>query len=164
MDTLVICLSLGTLVGCIWLYLFKERLRLSLWLIPIISVLNTVAGLICVKLFAGIENWGNPLSSGQSLFGSIFILPLFYFVGAKLFGRKYSDVFDIFLLCTITTLVFARVDCILSGCCYGIYLPGSDTLRWPTREMEIVFHLVLIVVLLFIKKKTNCLDQHGRYI
>ena len=156
MDTLVICLSLGTLVGCIWLYLFKERLRLSLWLIPIISVLNTVAGLICVKFFAGIENWGSPISSGQSLFGGVLLLPLIYIISAKVFRCKLCDVFDILAMCTITTLLFARIACILGGCCYGTFIPGSESIRWPTRELEIIFYIILLIVL-YRKNRRNSL-------
>ncbi|MCI8608859.1 MAG: hypothetical protein HFE73_04370 [Firmicutes bacterium] len=142
---LLICLSLATIAGCGWLWMFRARLRLSVPLIPIMSLLNTAAGLICVKLFAGLEAWGNPLESGQSLFGSVFLLPILYVIGAKISRRQIQDVFDIFAMCTITTLVFARVACIVSGCCLGEFLPGSETLRWPTRELEILFHLGLLV-------------------
>lgn len=48
---------------------------------------------------------GTLLSSGQSLFGSIFLLPLFYFAGAKIFRRRIGDVFDVFTMCTVTTLL-----------------------------------------------------------
>lgn len=142
---LLTCLILATIVGCIWLWLFRRRLRISLPLIPVMSTLNTAAGVVCVKLFAGLESWGNPLESGQSLFGSIFLLPIVYFIGAKLFRRPFCDVFDIFVMCTITTLIFARIACIVSGCCLGQLLPGSESVRWPTRELEIIFHIGLLI-------------------
>lgn len=140
-----ICLGISTAAGCSWLWIFRKRLQLSILLIPVMSLLNTMAGLLCVKLFAGLEAWGNPLESGQSLFGSVLLLPICYFVGAMIFRRPFQDVFDIFAMCTITTLVFARVACIVSGCCVGQFLPGSETLRWPTRELEIIFHIVLLM-------------------
>lgn len=144
---LLVCLTLGSIGGCTWLSVFRKRLALQGAMIPVMSVLNTIAGLICVRLFASIESWGTPLASGQSLFGSIFLLPLIYFAGAKVFRRKLSNVFDVFTMCTITTLLFARIACICSGCCYGVFLPGCESVRWPTRECEILFYIVLLIVL-----------------
>lgn len=148
---LSVCLILGTAVGCIWLMLFRGRLQLIIWEIPVFSVANTAAGMVCVSLFAGIESWGNPLSSGQSLYGGIFLLPLVYFAGAKLFRRHASDIFDIFAMCTVTTLLFARIRCIVAGCCMGSSVFGSGIL-WPTREMEILFYIVLLYVLYRLNK------------
>lgn len=144
---LLVCLTLGSIVGCIWIYLFRDRLMISIWCIPILSVLNTIIGLFCVKVFAGIENWDSPFSSGQSLYGGIFLLPIIYIVVAKLFRLKLYAVFDVFTMCTITTLLFARVACIFTGCCYGTFIPGSESIRWPTREIEILFYIVLIIAL-----------------
>ena len=68
---LLICLIFATAIGCGWLWIFRHRLQIPSSLIPVMSALNTAAGVVCVKLFAGLETWGNPLESGQSLFGSI---------------------------------------------------------------------------------------------
>lgn len=144
---LLVCLTLGSIGGCVWLSIFRERLKLHGVMIPVMSVLHSMAGMICVRLFASIESWGTPLSSGQSLFGSIFLLPLFYLAGAKIFRRRISDVFDVFTMCTVTTLLFARIACIFSGCCYGMFLPGSESVRWPTRELEFLFYIILLIIL-----------------
>ena len=146
-NILLVCLTLGSMVGCIWLSIFRERLAIHGVMIPIMSILHSIAGVICVRLFASIESWGTLLSSGQSFFGSIFLLPLYYFAGAKIFRRRIGDVFDVFTMCTVTTLLFARIACIFSGCCYGMLLPGSESVRWPTRELELVFYIILLIVL-----------------
>lgn len=146
-NILFVCLGLGTLVGCVWIFLFREKIEVKLWMIPLLSILNSMAGLICVKVFAGIENWGSPLSSGQSLFGGVLLLPIVYVAAAKVFRRRLCDVFDVFAMCTITTLLFARVACVFSGCCYGKLILASESVRWPTRELEILFYLVLLVFL-----------------
>ncbi len=107
---------------------------------------------------------GNALSSGQSLFGSIFLLPLFYFAGAKIFRRRIGDVFDVFTMCTVTTLLFARIACIFSGCCYGMLLPGSESVRWPTRELELVFYIILLIVLYRKIAVSLIKEKYGRFI
>ena len=83
----------------------------------------------------------------MSLFGGIFFMPLAYWIGAVLFRRSCADVFDIFTVCMIATVMCARVNCILAGCCQGNRIPGPEGVRWPTRELEIVFYIVLIIVL-----------------
>ena len=72
-------------------------------------------------------------------------MPLFYFVYAKLFKVKMSVVFDIFVISLISTLMLARFNCILSGCCLGTQIFDTELL-WPTREMEIFFYLILIYI------------------
>lgn len=156
---LLTCLIFATAAGCGWLWIFRHRLQMPSSLIPVMSALNTAAGVVCVKLFAGLETWGNPLESGQSLFGSIFLLPIMYFIGARLFRRPFCDVFDVFVMCTITTLIFARIACIVSGCCQGQFLPGSESLRWPTRELEIIFHIGLLIFFYIKNRKGTQLGE-----
>ena len=62
-------------------------------------------------------------------------------------NRFLRQVFDIFTICVICTLLCARFNCILSGCCLGKMIPGSESIRWPTRELEILFYLVLFLCL-----------------
>ena len=110
----------------------------------ILSVLHTVIGVLCVKGFAFLESGDG---SGMSLYGAVFFLPVIYVIAAKLLKRRVADVFDIFTICVICTLLCARFNCILSGCCLGKMIPGSESIRWPTRELEILFYLVLFLCL-----------------
>lgn len=155
-KALIICLGIGSLCTCLWLWLYRNKLKIPTRSIPFFAVLNTMLGVCCTRVFAGIESFGSPFFSGQSLFGSIFLLPAFYIIGAKFFHRRLCDVFDTFAMCTITTLIFARAACLFGGCCYGIFLPGSTVLRWPTREMEIAFYIILLVILYRRIKKEIC--------
>lgn len=75
-------------------------------------------------------------------------MPVLYLLGAKLFKRKAEDVCDVFSICMIFTVMCARINCIISGCCKGKLLPGAETLRWPTREAEIIFYILLLAFLL----------------
>ena len=98
-------------------------------------------------LFAFAESGFNPDSLGNmSIFGGVFLMPIAYFLGAKLFKRKPGEVFDIFLICMMFTLMCARINCIISGCCKGCLIFGSETARWPTRELEVVFYIVLLII------------------
>lgn len=54
-------------------------------------------------------------------------------------------VFDLCTNCMLFTLMCARINCIIAGCCKGTFV-FHTCYRWPTRELEIVFYVVLILV------------------
>ena len=109
----------------------------------LLSVLHTVLGVLSVKVFALFET-GN--FSNMSLFGGVFFMPLFYWGVAKLAKQKAADVFDVFTICLVFTLMCARLNCIISGCCLGAHIPieGLTHLRFPTRELELLFYVLLL--------------------
>lgn len=142
--TLLAVLAVGTAFTFLWLMLCKQRLHIKWYAALPIAVLHTICGVLCVKVFAVVEVGFDMNKAGNmSLFGGIFILPLFYYLGAKFTKRKPADVFDVFAICMIFTLMCARFNCILSGCCAGKVIPGMS-IRWPTRELEILFYIVLL--------------------
>ena len=146
-NALYLLLALGTIFNIFWLFNFRDRLKMKWWAVLLISVLHTVYGVLTVMLFAFAESGFNPDSLGNmSIFGGVFLMPIAYFLGAKLFKRKPGEVFDIFLICMMFTLMCARINCIISGCCKGCLIFGSETARWPTRELEVVFYIVLLII------------------
>ena len=108
------------------------------------SVLHTLVGVLSVKVFAFLESGdiGN-----MSLFGGVFFMPGAYWLGAKLTKRPYGAVCDVFTPCMIFTVMCARVNCILSGCCTGLFIPGTQ-LRFPTRESELLYYVVMLILLI----------------
>lgn len=79
-------------------------------------------------------------------FGAVFFMPIALFVGALIFRRRVTLVFDIFTVPLLFTLLCSRINCLLSGCCKGKPIPFLPDLQWPVRESEIVFYAVLIVI------------------
>lgn len=137
-------LAIPTLFGYFWISHFKEKLRIKEWMAFVLSVLHTLIGVLCVKAFAFLESGGDR---GMSIYGAVFFLPVVYFAFAKLSKRLVADVFDIFTICTVCTLICARFNCIIAGCCLGSHIPGTEAMRWPTRELEIIFYLTLFIFL-----------------
>ena len=140
---LFILLGCGTLFNVYWLHRCRERLHLRWLSVLLLSVLHTVLGVLSVKVFALFET-GN--FSNMSLFGGVFFMPLFYWGVAKLAKQKTADVFDVFTICLVFTLMCARLNCIISGCCLGAHIPieGLTHLRFPTRELELIFYVILL--------------------
>ena len=141
---LYLILAVAATFGYFWISQFKERLRIKEWMALVLSVLHTLIGVLCVKLFAFLESGSG---GGMSLYGAIFFLPVVYWLTAKTAKRSVADVFDIFTICIIVTLLCARFNCIFAGCCLGAEIPGTESLRWPTRELEIFFYVALYIVL-----------------
>lgn len=141
-QKLYILLLLGSLFGYFWLLECRKKLNINaLWSL-ILSFGNSLFGLLFVRIFAFLE--GEP--GGMSLFGGVFFLPIIYILGAKLTKRSVKTVCDVFAICTIFTVMCARTNCWLAGCCGGTMIPGTDGLRWPTQFMEIVFYIILLIV------------------
>ena len=142
-HTLIVLLTIGTLFDVFWLYKMQARLWMKWYAIIVVSVLHTVIGVCSVKVFAFLESGdiGN-----MSLFGGIFFMPVAYYLGARLTRRDKKDVFDVLTVCMIFTLMCARVNCIFSGCCTGLRIPGTQV-RFPTRELEILYYIVMLILL-----------------
>lgn len=147
---LVLLLGAGTIFTFIWLCCFRDRLKMKWYAALPISILHTVCGVLSVKAFAIIEGFGDlSVVGNMSLFGGIFFMPIFYYLGAKLTKRKAADVFDVFTIGMIFTVMCARINCIFSGCCGGKAIPFAafEGLHWPTREMEVIFYIILLIIL-----------------
>lgn len=142
-HALILLLGCGTLFNVYWLHRCRERLHLRWPSVLLLSVLHTVLGVLSVKVFALFETGD---FSNMSLFGGVFFMPLFYWGVAKLAKQKAADVFDVFTICLVFTLMCARLNCIISGCCLGAHIPieGLTHLRFPTRELELLFYVLLL--------------------
>lgn len=147
---LALLLGAGTIFTFIWLCCFRDRLKMKWYAALPVSILHTVCGVLSVKAFAIIEGFGDlSVVGNMSLFGGIFFMPIFYYLGAKLAKRKAADIFDVFTICMIFTVMCARINCIFSGCCGGKVIPFAafEGLHWPTREMEVIFYIILLIIL-----------------
>lgn len=141
-HTLVIVLVLAAAATFLWLMRFCQRLRMTWWAALGFSILHVFFGVLCVRVFARFEG---ASVGAMSIFGAVFFMPLGYFLGAKLFKRPMAEVFDIFAVPMIFTLFCSRINCLVSGCCYGLPIPGTS-LRWPTREAEMLFYIVFLAL------------------
>lgn len=155
-HSLLLLLSAGTLFSFLWLMQFRGRLNMKWYAALPIAICHTLVGVICVKAFAFMETGFNPDSLGNmSLFGGVFFMPVAYWVGAKLTKQPYGAVCDVFTPCMIFTVMCVRVNCIISGCCAGLVIPGTHV-HFPTRELEILYYIVMLILLVpRVKKSKN---------
>ena len=155
-HALFLLLFFATAVCCVWLSMMRKRLKMPLYAVFPVAVLHTLIGVLSVKIFAFLETGFNPDSLGNmSLFGGVFFMPVLYFISAKVSKRNIKAVFDIFTICKIFTVMCARINCIVSGCCAGLVIPGTH-FHFPTRELEILYYIVMLILLIpRVKKSKN---------
>ena len=127
-----------------WLMAKRKRLNMKWYVALILSAVHVVCGVLCVRVFARMEGAG---SGAMSIFGAVLFMPVFYFIGAKIFKRPMAEVFDIFAIPMIFTLLCSRVNCLHAGCCLGLVIPGTS-MRWPTREAEMLFYAVFLALMI----------------
>lgn len=153
MTFLIIMLVIATIASYIWLYINKNELKTSWWFLIIIAVLHTVIGVLFVKFFALLEvGFITSRAGNMSLYGGIFFMPLFYFIFAKAKKIKLGTAFDIFTFSLVVTLFFARINCLHSGCCLGIEI-GNTGYLYPTREIELLYYLIFMLIYLLRRNK-----------
>lgn len=145
-HSLVILLTAGTLLSFGWLMRYRDRLRLKWYAACLIAVIHTFWGVLAVLLFAPMETGFQKDSFGNmSLFGAVCFMPVFYWLLAKLLKTEKREIFDVCTGCTLLTLLCARINCIISGCCYGRYCAALG-IRYPTRQAEILYYIVMLTV------------------
>lgn len=140
-NKLWVLLSIGAVFNFFWITQFNKKLRINSIVAAVLSILHMVFSVIFVKIFAFIE--GVP--GGMSLYGCFFFLPVLFFLIALLTKRNIADVFDAFTVPTLVIAFFGRANCLFSGCCLGNIIPGTENVRWPTREAELVLYIVLYI-------------------
>ncbi len=142
---LLFMLLVGTILSAIWLIICRKQLGMRAWLAPFFAILHTFLEYWCARVFALMEAWDISAWGAVSLFGVVIFMPLFYYIGAKITKRRVAVVFDLFFVCIVLTLFCTRVNCLHGGCCIGKILPfGDGTLRWPAREAEMIFYVLLL--------------------
>lgn len=158
MHSLAVLLGIGTLFTYYWLLRFQKKLNLNWYSTILFSILHTIWGVLCVKTFAFAESGFDISAAGNmSLFGGVFFMPLFYWAMSKILHLKTGDVFDLCTNCMLFTVMCARINCIITGCCKGNLIFNTG-LRWPTREAEVIFYIVLILI---IRKKIKSGRTNG---
>lgn len=154
---LLILLTVATLCNYVWLYFNKKSLNMNLVTYIIFPIFHTIIGIVFVFLFAYFESGFKFDAIGNlSLYGGVFFMPTIYFLYALIFKIKFNRSFDVFAISLIITLFFARINCIIAGCCEGILI-GEGNLRVPTREIELLYYALFLIFTVkeVYKNKTN---------
>lgn len=133
--------------------LFRNKYRFSILKSIFISTLVFFFGVVGTIILANIQDLKNAPLLGFSFYGALFIIPIFLFVYWVCTRKdRYIVLLNYSTFIVLTTLVVMRINCTLSGCCYGIEstfgIKYENIIRFPVQLMEST--LVFIILVLFI--------------
>lgn len=152
-NILYILLAIGVVFSIVWVLNFQKELRIKWYAAIIVCILIAAVGVVSAKLFALIEGWiAGEEPGSMSIYGAIFLTPLACVLGTLIFHRPIKTTLDILTVPIIILAGLARVNCFFHDCCLGLEIPGTN-MRYPTRELELVFDVVLIIILIRITAK-----------
>lgn len=149
-----------------WLLKFQDRLNLRWKEALLIAVAHVVIGWSAMRLLAILEAGGNiKEAANMRLYGAIFLLPVLYYIWAKRTKRDILLTLDVAAICVIFGAVSGRLNCLTSGCCKGIPIYFGLEIRWPLRELELIYYAVFIVIygMRIFRKKTHG-EVYGIYL
>lgn len=143
---LITMLVLASVISFLWLYILnRRRIKAKWWECLILCITHTVFGVGTVKLWALLEvGFNTAIAGNMSMFGGIFIMPVFYYAYARIKRLPVGVVFDVFVVPLVATLLLARCNCLYAGCCIGQHI-GDTEFRYPTREAEILYDSIFLI-------------------
>lgn len=145
---LLTMLALATIVSFVWLFVFnRKKTNSKWWECLIVTVLYCIFGVIAAIVFSFFESGmnGKFVWGGTSLYGAVFFTPIFCIIYALIKKMPFKQAFDLFAPIIAAYLALARINCLYSGCCYGILLDAEKGIRWPAREADILFQVLFII-------------------
>ncbi len=125
----------------------------------LLTVLAVTISFFGAKVLYYIENPKILLQSGirpggVSLFGAVFAVPIFMYLGCKAARKPYGRIMDFLTPSLLLILAVLRVGCFVSDCCGGIAVvfAGVYVEKFPTQITECVCDLLILAGLLLYER------------
>ena len=149
----------GIVLCYFWIYVFRKELKMKEWQLLLFVVYTFIVGGVFAFLLAKLEQFLSPVHfvSNLRIYGPVYFMWAAYLLAAKLTHNEPKRFVD---LCTpglIIALIAIRLNCFHAGCCIGKIIPGT-TIRYPIRELELVFQVIMLV---YVAKKDLNGNRNG---
>ena len=146
-------LLIGLLGMIIVSFMHRKVYQVSALKIVCIMVALLIVGVAGTLVLYRIENgeWG-----GTSFFGSVFLIPIVFFLVAKIIKMPFGKLMDFLTIPVCAMLAIMKVRCILGPCCIGkvIYENSKGQfLRFPSQIVEMIVAVIIMVILLYLERK-----------
>ena len=136
----------------------NKELRLPLWKIVAFTLAVVPVGVFCAKLMRLIEEgtW-----VGFSLYGAVLFEPLIMIPLGLLIKIKPVEMFTLGAPAGCLSVVFLKIQCLITGCCFGRILWHRENGR-PVRFPSQITEMVVALILLFILMRFVQSDKHRK--
>lgn len=153
---LLVALLVGIILSFVWCFLTRKKADVKVWQTILILVIGFIWGFFAAKFFALIEAgfvWSK--SANYRIFGPILFDGFYFLILAAIMKRSFYDIAAWLIPTIIISLIASRINCLYEGCCYGTLINHEGEARWPIREIEIGYHVLLLgfICYCFIKDK-----------
>lgn len=128
----------------------NKQLHLPKWKLVVYSLTVVPVGLFCSKLMRLIEagTW-----EGTSFYGAAFFEPILMVLLGLLIQIKPSEMFVLGAPSACISLVFLKIQCKITDCCYGKilrYETNGRPIRFPSQIVEMINGIILLLIILYI--------------
>ena len=120
----------------------------ALWKIPVLSILLTITGVLGTMIMFFIET---GKFGGTSFFGAVLFVPVLM-LPAMLLRIPFHTIMDLCAPAICIMLAIMKIDCLMSGCCIGKYLPSLG-FQFPSQIVEMIVALIILCILLWLERK-----------
>ena len=140
--------------------LVNKQLHLPAWKIVVFTIAIVPIGAFCGKLMRLIEagTW-----TGVSYYGALLIAPFPMIVVGFLLKLKLTEALTLCAPAGCVTLVLMKIQCNISGCCFGRILWYRDNGR-PVRFPSQIVEMLVGIILLFVLMKIIESEKHRKYV
>lgn len=153
----ILIISAGSIAMLISMLLRRKTYpEISIWKIPLISILLTLFGVLGAMLMFYVEN---GRFGGTSFFGAILFTPILMVIVKVFLKVPYGRLMDLCAPAECLMLAILKLDCLYTGCCSGRFLTPLG-FRFPSQISELIASLVIMLVLMHLEKK----PRHHRRI
>ena len=138
----------GTLLMLLVMAFANKIVHLPFRKLMICGVLLLPVGVFGTRLMRLIESgtW-----NGYSFYGAVFLVPVIMTILSKVLSMDTGKLLDTCAPAGCVMLALMKVNCIITGCCYGRMIRfgrSGMAVRFPSQITELIAGLILLVVIL----------------
>ena len=138
----------------------NKKLHLPIWKIVVFTIAIVPIGAFCGKLMRLIEagTW-----TGVSYYGALLFAPFPMLAVGLLMKLKPTETLMMCAPAGGVALVFMKIQCKITDCCYGRilrYQENGRPVRFPSQIVEMIVGIILLFVLMRIIQS----EKHQKYV
>ena len=126
----------------------KKYPEIQVWKMAVMMIWVTIAGTFSLKLLYFIEN---GKFGGDAWFGTVLFMPVLM-TPMMLLKIPYRRLMNIYAPTQTLEFAIGKIDCYISDCCIGKYLPSLG-FQFPSQIADIIVGIAVTIILLLIEHK-----------
>lgn len=175
-STYALLATVGLVLAVLFVYFRADKVGLRFIDLIEYIIVCTVLALLCAKMLFAIamipsmaeldaaKFFHNFVYGGIVFYGGLFGVIIGIALMSKIKKRSAAEILDFAAPAFPLFHTFARIGCLLAGCCYGVpwswgvYIQGEDVVRFPVQLFESLCDALIFAVLMCHNRKSKTCD------